>query len=379
MSIYSANRRNSMSLANVSSNRNYSPVDIGRIMYESQRNDMAIFESILMSDFNEIKKLKEGTLLESEIASLNESSAKDLLDTLKRRLASFWAKIKSAFEMAIRKISAYILRDGKAFAKDFRIQYANAKGKLTSSSNITVKYRNNFKIKIPTADEIESIIRRAKNTSTGVKIHSATIVSAVLSSYVGEKVENPREYMKSISEKTFDDKNVEPSMIEPMLKTIENASTVIKELEASKKQTNNNISRVGKLLRDAEREVESANASTNQNQTEVIQNITMLVSAYETVVSCTTRASIACIKAEVRNYRRALGEVLGTVKNESAIMIESAAIAAEDEVDNAITDVPGEDVDSNIDPETQDAIDNAIDAAGVDTEDITENSRGFYY
>jgi hypothetical protein len=36
---------------------------MGRILYESECNDMAFFEAILASDFREIQGLQDGTLL----------------------------------------------------------------------------------------------------------------------------------------------------------------------------------------------------------------------------------------------------------------------------------------------------------------------------
>lgn len=133
MSIYSANRTGSMAIENVAMNENYKPVDLARTMYESQVNDHSIFEAILANDFRELTGLREGTLLESELTALNEASAKELLASMKTRIMNFWAKIKHAFAVAVQKISAYILRDGKAYAKDFREMYKANGGKFTGS------------------------------------------------------------------------------------------------------------------------------------------------------------------------------------------------------------------------------------------------------
>ena len=71
MSIYSTNDRVGAA-ATIVADESYRPSDIGRIMYESQLNDQAIFEATLMADFAEINGLREGTLLESEIAAFTK-------------------------------------------------------------------------------------------------------------------------------------------------------------------------------------------------------------------------------------------------------------------------------------------------------------------
>ena len=356
MSIYSANRTGSMSIANVVANENYAPVDLGRIMYESQRNDMMIFEAILASDFNEMAGLREGTLLRSEIAALNEASIKDIMAGFGKRLKEFWAKIKHAFDVIIQKISAYILRDGKAFAKEFREAYAKA-GKEFSGD---IKYfaRNDFEIKIPNVYEIESEINASKNDEN--KLKTSEVVASVLSKYIGENVKNAREYSSKIPKKCFIEKKVSSSDIEGMLKSIENASDAVKNLRTAQKNISDQISKAGKRLKDAEREMlKGSNTKGNS-----IHNISTMVSALEIVVSTTSRIAIKVVKDEVRNNRTALSKVLSSVKHENAILAESAAVVAGDEVDNALTDVPGED--NSVDPDTQEAIDAVVDNADAE-------------
>ena len=82
MSIYSVNRTGSMALAQVAANESYKSEDIGRVLYETQVNDMAFFEAVLACDFNELKSMREGTLLESEVASLNEAAFGEMISKL---------------------------------------------------------------------------------------------------------------------------------------------------------------------------------------------------------------------------------------------------------------------------------------------------------
>ena len=133
MSIYSNNRTGVAATATLVANESYKSNDIGRILYESAVNDMAFFEAVIASDFNEIKGLREGTLLEAEVAALNEASAKEFFKGMAERVKKFWAKIKGAIKAAINKLAAYVLKDGKAFVAEFEAaekKYGKFTGKI---------------------------------------------------------------------------------------------------------------------------------------------------------------------------------------------------------------------------------------------------------
>ena len=116
MAIISANRFSKMN-GNfiIAANESYGVEDMGRILVENERNDQAIFTAALMSDMHEIKCRTEGTLLESELQSLSESSVKEFFNSIIEKLKKFWAKIKGFFKRAYAMITAYVVRNGKAF------------------------------------------------------------------------------------------------------------------------------------------------------------------------------------------------------------------------------------------------------------------------
>lgn len=116
MAIISANRFSKMN-GNfiIAANESYGVEDMGRILVENERNDQAIFTAALMSDMHEIKCRTEGTLLESELQSLAESSVKEFFNSIIEKLKKFWAKIKGFFKRAYAMITAYVVRNGKAF------------------------------------------------------------------------------------------------------------------------------------------------------------------------------------------------------------------------------------------------------------------------
>ena len=120
MPIYSNNRTGSMAVAQLAANESYTSEDFGRILYESQVNDMAFFEAVLTCDFNEIKGLREGTILKSEVAALNEATAKGIIDKLIQGVQSYWQKLKGAFKDAINKIGVWFTKIGKPMSEKLK-------------------------------------------------------------------------------------------------------------------------------------------------------------------------------------------------------------------------------------------------------------------
>ena len=130
MPIYSGNRTGSANIV-IEADTSYGANDIGRIMYETEHNDQAIFEAILKSDFREIKGIREGTILKSEIASLNEASIKNLFNTIKEAILKLMNKLAGLAKNFIAAISAFLDKNGKKAIKDFDEKFD--KSKFTSA------------------------------------------------------------------------------------------------------------------------------------------------------------------------------------------------------------------------------------------------------
>ena len=119
MPIYSKNRSGAVAEAKVTG---FGMNDTGRALYESCINDRTIFNAMIKHDMNEINGLKEGTILESEIQSLNERSFKELVGSFVKALEGLWQKIQGIFKDAIDKIAEYIYGNGKKFVAEFDIE-----------------------------------------------------------------------------------------------------------------------------------------------------------------------------------------------------------------------------------------------------------------
>ena len=346
MSIYSTNRSGSVALSSLAANESYRSTDLGRILYESQVNDRIMFEAVLASDFREIKGLREGTLVQSEISALNEASIKSFFANIKKRLEAFWQKIKGAIKNAITKISAYIFKDGKAFAANYRKFAENHKNAKISEVKGMLP---NFDLKIAPINiaDLEGLINKNKNNES---VDKKKIIGIELGKTIGESDSyTPQEYRNYINKNAGTEGKItsgSTALIEKMLKYIEDASTSIKDMKETERVLEKAIKATGTSIKNAEREL-GKNDGTDHSK--IITNISILVSACETIISTVCASNISLTKARVKYSRSILGKIMSETRKSYD---ESAAIAAEDEVDMALEDMPGE----TVDPEVEEAV-----------------------
>lgn len=361
MGIYSANRSGSMSVSHLTANESYKSSDLGRIMYESAVNDQILFESIIANDFREIRNIKEGTLLESEIRSLNEASVKELFKKLKDKIMAFFRKIKGAIKSTINKISAYLFKDGKAFAKryrEFESKHRKADVKITEMKG---KVPNpNFDIDTPNIDNLKKVIRDNKNHT---KIDTNDIIGAELGKLIhvnGREAASmgPADFRKYAIEKAFIDGSTSNSrtVIEFCLELLENQKTTIEELKKQEKAAEKAVRDLGNELKAAERDA----ATDDNDHSEIIRNITSLVSATETIITTSTSTVIQILKLYVSTATKFLSAVMKQMKKAPDKAVDEAAMDAEI-VDSELESMP----DDEPDAETQEAIDDVVDEIEV--------------
>lgn len=346
MSIYSANRSGSMSTATIRANESYNASDLGRIMYESQCNDMAIFEAIVCSDLFEQKAIAEGTMLLSEAEEANRKSFGELMTTLKNRILEWLKKIKGVFQAAIRKISAYILGNNKAFIADFEAAYAARKkaGKVFTG-NISVKIYEVDRVKseIPTADEILKEVEINKN-ATGVD--KQEIIKGVLGGTV-------KEYKDRITKEYCVDMGCDDKDIAFYKEILSDAKKSITMLDDLKKDIERKVNGMVDVLKKAEREAQ--HIDKNKNHSDRVRRMTATVGAYEQILTVMVQAGISMVKTNVKNSRKALRAVLGEMKGLSESFIEASVAVDSTDADAALIDSIGGD-NVPIDPEAEEEI-----------------------
>lgn len=349
MGIYSPNRMGGS--MTIQANENYAPVDIGMIMYESARNDMAIFEATLKSDFMEIKGIQEGTLLESELSALNEANAKSLFTSLKESLKKFWEKIKNVFKTAMAKIATALSTERalvkrfdavkKNAPKDFEITFGIVPTDLLSSevNIISDMVRSNVN-----ADEVN------KEDFIGMAYAKAVNESNKLSSkeFVTKAAE--RSFKKDYTAKGVDDEYI--SIMAQMLNS--GKSKLIANLKNTENRANIELRNLERELVNAENAVERNKDSKSEEEkhAKILKNISILISASQTFIAQVCRTNINICKKRLSisasNIRKVVNALSG-VKNEYAMLVEEA------EVELAMEDVPGVEGDE-VTPEIEEII-----------------------
>ena len=294
MSIYSNNRCGSMELDQIAANESYTCNDFGRILYESQLNDMAFFEAVLACDFKEAKGLQEGTILQSEVKAMNEASFKAIKDKLIERLKAFWAKIQGVFKSAVDKISAYALGDGKAFVREFNKAVENSIGdisKWTGSVDVTL---------IDISDDVLNYDVNTFGAQAQIWAQQEDVKpSEVLSMFLNDKT------VKEFPKYAFDKAKVINTMTKEninqfFLRTIKDGNDYINALRGIERISRNSIN---KAISDI-KTMDDMDAD----------RLNKMVGVFETVITVKTRTNIAAMKLNMRNIRKALTSALSTMK-----------------------------------------------------------------
>ena len=374
MSIYSNNRMGHVSTATAVANESYGANDIGQILYESQLNDQALFEAIVVSDLREIKGIREGTLLESEITALNEASIKGFFENVKARLKKFWEKVKGVFKSIIAKIALFVAKDGKEFVKVFEKNYKGFKGEPIKDCRLLLfgnsgKEANDY-FNFP---EIESIKKSIESKKNDEKIDKSSIIGVELAKSIGHnsKSYTPKEYKievkKMLFDQTHDVNEKNASAVITYAKDILNTGAKsIKDLREMEKEIEKGIKKAEKEIKDAEKAAlgDSPSKEAKKNNNNVIRNISALVSAYEQVTSIVMGTATAAVRANIRNAYSILNKIMHQSMGSSSVNTESACILAEETFDNDLNTNMEE-----LDQDTKEAIENVIDAADPDIDE----------
>ncbi len=360
MGIYSANRSGMMETGTIYANENYTSCDAARIMYESQVNDMAIFEAIIASDLQEAKALQEGTLLESEAVKFNRQNATGILGKLEERLKALWAKIKAAFKDVMNKIAAYVLRDGKAYAKEFRKRYE--KKKLAKP----------IKTRIFNADsrkKLSSIDLKSTTISSKVNANAANTDSIktkeIIESLLGG--ESMSDFKNNFRESLIVDGIISDSNVDALLDKVENGKKEIAQLKAEASNIEKHIKETINYIKSIAR-----GYSDDKKEEYSIKNATATCSAFEKIASLRTSLYILAARTEIKQARVNLSEVLSEAVAENAVLAEAAALDAADEVDNAMSPEVTEEIE--VTPDLKDDVEDI-----VDSDEVDELAESFLY
>lgn len=376
MAIISANRFSKMN-GNfiIAANESYGVEDMGRILVENERNDQAIFTAALMSDMHEIKCRTEGTLLESELQSLAESSVKEFFNSIIEKLKKFWAKIKGFFKRAYAMITAYVVRNGKAFIAANRKELDKLANDAPIKGEFYVPAGGNAE-KLPYSANYEKITKdmidpEGEYNEGSSEINKRMLIVAV-NGFDGEG--NVYKYLK---EKNFSKKS-NGSLADwggknKVMAIIENGMTPVKNLRHEEREAEKAIKNAIKALESQAKSDKNNTDKSNEEREAAGKKLNY----YRAATSGMTSAMSTCVSATIKmqkfmlaQARIALAKAIAKNNVTESTLLESEIrqiIEDASEMEDS-TPAPGED------PEVDAAAEKVVDAVEELIDSAAENA-----
>ena len=282
----------------INENYSYTHNDIGLILYESEMNSMRIFEATLQADFAQIAGLREGTLLESEVEAIKESNFADFKKKIVTLLETFWRKIKSGLIEFKNKLLEIFESNGKHFIIHF-FKTINKNYKHRLSKNIEVTrfhydkksfFKNTF-YSIPVLDGAKNFADYCKAWYTQFSRLECN-TEADFISYI---------YTNCTYTELITPSHVLNETIRILTGDIVESKSEIKCINNFVKELDIRINSVKKYL------------INNTNDSDLINNYNISVSACQKVISTIQSTFIKAIRDSNKSLRNALQEILNDV------------------------------------------------------------------
>ena len=365
--VITANRLSSVNgRVSIGINENYGSEDLGRIMLEDAKNDMAIFNAALMQDMHEIKARQEGTLLESEIQAISENAIKDFCKKIVEKLKAFWAKMKAWFKTAIANISAYIVRDGQAFVKMHLKDIGRLKDDDECGDRWCSKDNNSF-IDVPKV----SVDDKEFTSDQSVTEMAAIIYKRALKDY--NEGDNFYDVAKNamyeeIKNATVKDMGGTRQMMDVLRGGKKGIGVVKKTYSDTEKE-------IKKLISDAEKtaraDLRTAEKDTNKEDStnKQLQKLSNLSSAVTSSFAVICKTQVKLLKFDMAQCRKALATAIGRSARASAkteaTLLESLLLEADEEIEQ----LSDNEYASDLTPAEEKAVEDLVDAIEEKIED----------
>lgn len=325
------------------------------ILYESEQNDMAIFEAALACDFHEVKGLQEGTILQSEVAALTEANMAEMLKTVKNALIRVRDKILELIERAIDYIGNYIIKNGKKLVERwnrYKTTYPDHKYQIelmTIDEDAANEYKlDNF--------DAMALANAANDKAYDEKADAAKILTTVLSTAIGQEVGSAAEFKKVALSKVYKKVDASVEVLDKLASDL-TSNTSIKELR-------NEEAKIRKLfdtyMKDIEERAKKPDAAV----------IGAYASAFHTIIHTYADIRVKIQKERMRLAHRGLVSAMASIDNDikekpedvnhESVEYAFDCLLAESEFEDAMEMVPGEEP---IDPEHKDAVDALVASA----------------
>lgn len=333
--IYSTNRTASLGELSVDVNESYFGIGAMSFMEESAQDELAIFESAIKSDIDEVL-IGESSY---ELAALNESFVDTAMNKIKEMMEKFIAWVESVIRSAWAKLNQLLNRDNAKFA-------AAAKKQI-----IKMKNKDKFKYSGPTLTTVE--IDKALSDIDPSKIKNGlTKENPTLSDMQSLKTE--AESMKEKADKlSVSDamKEVTVDVTDAGLDVVNFHLTALetlgrKEMKNFKKMLDKQKKDAADILKKAKTAASKVNSDekSTEDQKKIADAKVEAASAYRTICQKEAAFMLGMIKAQAKIARKVVAKAMGaTPKNEGygydEELTDAMIEAAEYEYDSAMEEM----------------------------------------
>lgn len=343
MPIYSKNRSGSMALEGAKLSKNYGMNDTGLALYESCVNTHTIFDAMINYDMSEIKGLKEGTILESEIVSLNEASISGIITKIIEGFQKLKAKLVRIFRDAMDKITEFLMGDCSKTLKEYEdIKKDNNLNAAKNTATVNAKVpTSGFKFELNASrlnnifqTTVEEYDEDGEYTTTSTYKNKAdegfdrnSVINTELGAIFNTKSLTPDEFHKKFETEGFTSKAVKfnDAEAEKAVGYIKNYKETVKAIKKHQEITegvlNSYIEYMKKLNHTMSRkERTAANIDTS--------SMNSMASAVQTVINTYVSAAIRYNRSKAIESRKLLGGLIAKVKgfNDTAVHVAVEAV-----------------------------------------------------
>lgn len=325
MSIYSANR--SKASGPVVENKAMAYRCADQIMYESEINNMRIFEAALNADFVQIQGLREGTLLEAEAKDKDEANRK----SLKQKIVELWEALKKKINEAIEAIRNTMKKIYLSSTKLVMARFKKIPNDKFDSSK-TIKYRPAVDIDHQETDlgKVTEIVRTEANKEGD--FDRTSFINAMLGNYCNNGEATTFEDMKkkvlgssfgSETELKLDKSTIETEIIKKVV-------DMKKELANLEKERRDVLKAVDDALKVVKGESDKSTANNSR--------LLAIGSAYQLAATQILKVQNIARIARIKKYNEYLNNAINALTpsaEHEAFMMESDAV-----ITNAEDDTP---------------------------------------
>lgn len=323
------------------------------ILFESEQNSMMIFEAALACDFHEIKGLREGTIVSSELSALQEKTAKEFMHSVWEAIKKAAEKVLNALASVMRSIGQWIIKTATPLADRFDkvydehkrdgVKFEDLKCEWIDLDKLADKY-NLYGLSEAGFEVMEKYA--GYKYAEGGRTSAHNIATGIFREYIGGDDSDiaPAEFIARAMEKSIEEKNIKVKAdLDPALNLLRK-NDAIKALRSTEAALRKDLNAVKKELN-----------SEKENNADAVSAV---ASAYQTAINAFTNLHVKAVKYDLKAANTLVHKAIIAMEGVKE-SVDYTISVVESEFDTEMETVPGE---AEVEPKYDDAV-NALIAA----------------